>query len=59
MAERAGVDRSTLYKIEQSEPSVAMDSYFNVLRVLSLQEDILKLAGDDVYGRKLQDLNLL
>ncbi|PIQ29619.1 MAG: transcriptional regulator, partial [Bacteroidetes bacterium CG18_big_fil_WC_8_21_14_2_50_41_14] len=32
---------------------------FNVLRVLGLQDDFLKLAADDELGRKLQDLGLL
>ncbi|MGL4585430.1 MAG: helix-turn-helix domain-containing protein [Flavobacterium sp.] len=59
VAERAGIARSTLYLIEKGEPSVAMGAYFNVLRVLSLQDDFLKLAADDQFGRKLQDLNLL
>lgn len=36
-----------------------MGSYFNVLRVLGLHEDFLKLAADDEFGRKLQDLALL
>ncbi|MCC9044214.1 helix-turn-helix domain-containing protein [Myroides sp. M-43] len=47
VAERAGVARSTLYLIEKGEPSVAMGAYFNVLRVLSLQDDFLKLAAVD------------
>lgn len=59
VAERAGIARSTLYLIEKGEASVAMGSYFNVLRVLGLQDDFLKLAADDVFGRKLQDLGLL
>ena len=45
--------------IEKGEPSVAMGAYFNVLRVLGLQDDFLKLAADDDLGRKLQDLDLL
>jgi len=36
-----------------------MGAYFNVLRVLGLQNDFLKLAVDDDLGRKLQDLKLL
>lgn len=36
-----------------------MDVYFNVLRVLNLQDDFLKLATDDVFRRKLYDLDLL
>lgn len=59
VAERAGIVRSTLYLIEKGDPSVAMGAYFNVLRVLGLQDDFLKLAADDIFGRKLQDLDLL
>ena len=59
VAERAGIARSTLYLIEKGDASVAFGAYFNVLRVLGLQDDILKLAADDDLGRKLQDLDLL
>jgi transcriptional regulator with XRE-family HTH domain len=59
VAERAGIDRSTLYEIEKGRPSVSLGAYFNTLRVLGLQDDFLKLASDDEYGRKLQDLDLI
>ncbi|WP_312394341.1 helix-turn-helix transcriptional regulator [Chryseobacterium sp.] len=59
VAERAGIARSTLYLVEKGDSSVAMGAYFNVLRVLGLQNDFLKLAADDEMGRKLQDLDLL
>ncbi|MDP2115681.1 MAG: helix-turn-helix transcriptional regulator [Bacteroidota bacterium] len=59
VAERAGIDRSTLYQIEKGNPSVSMGAYFNVLRVLGLHDDFLKLAADDEFGRKLQDLSLM
>lgn len=59
VAERAGIARSTLYLVEKGDGSVAMGAYFNVLRVLGLQNDFLKLAADDELGRKLQDLDLL
>ncbi len=59
VAERAGIARSTLYLVEKGDTSVALGAYFNVLRVLGLQNDILKLAADDDFGRKLQDLELL
>lgn len=59
VAERADISRSTLYLIESGNPSVAMGGYFNVLRVLGLQDDFLKLAADDTLGRKLQDIELL
>lgn len=38
---------------------MAIGLYFNVFRVLNLQDDFLKLAVDDAFGRKLQDLDLL
>ena len=59
VAERADISRSTLYLIESGNSGVAMGAYFNVLRVLGLQDDFLKLAADDELGRKLQDLELL
>jgi hypothetical protein len=36
-----------------------MGAYFNVFRVLGLQDDFLTLAADDEMGRKLQDLELI
>jgi transcriptional regulator with XRE-family HTH domain len=59
VSERAGLDRKTLYRIEKGDPKVTLGAYFNVLRVLGLQDDFLKLAIDDNFGRKLQDLKLL
>jgi transcriptional regulator with XRE-family HTH domain len=59
VSERADINRTTLYQIEKGSSSVAISAYFNVLRTLGLQDDFLKLAADDIYGRKLQDLGLL
>jgi transcriptional regulator with XRE-family HTH domain len=59
VAERADISRSTLYLIESGNAGVAIGAYLNVLRVLGLQNDLLKLAADDEFGRKLQDLELL
>ena len=59
VSERAGIDRTTLYLIEKGTPSVSMGAYFNVLRVLGLQDDFLKLASEDKLGRDIQDLKLL
>ena len=59
VSERAGVNRTTLYRIEKGDPTVAIGSYFNVFRVLNLEDDFKKLALDDELGRKLQDLDLL
>ena len=59
VAERAGINRSTLYYIEKGDAKVGIGAYFNVLAVLGLQKDIMLLATDDVFGRKLQDIELL
>ena len=59
VSERAGIARSTLYLVEKGDACVSLGAYFNVLRVLGLQNDFLKLAADDEFGRKLQDLDLL
>lgn len=59
VAERANIARTTLYQIEKGNSGVAIGAYFNVLRVLGLQDDFLKIGADDTFGRKLQDLELL
>lgn len=58
VAERAGIGRSTLVKIEKGYPGVGIGHYLNVLKVLGLEKDFLLLAKDDELGRKLQDAKL-
>ncbi len=58
VAERAGISRVTLHKIEKGTPSVAIGSYFMVLHVLGLEQGFAELASDDAFGRRLQDLDL-
>ncbi|WP_340649647.1 helix-turn-helix domain-containing protein [Pseudoxanthomonas winnipegensis] len=58
VAQRAGVSRSTLYKVEAGDPGATLGSYVRVLAVLGLENDLQALAGDDKVGRKLQDLAL-
>jgi transcriptional regulator with XRE-family HTH domain len=59
VAERADISRNTLYLIEKGNPGVSIGAVFNVLRVLGLQDDFLKLGADDILGKKLQDIKLL
>ena len=58
VAERANISRSTLWMIEKGSPAVAMGAYMQVLFVLGLENDLSKVAADDVLGRKMQDLEL-
>ncbi len=58
VAERAGIARNTLIKIENGDEGVAVGSYLRVLIVLGLEEDLHAVAQDDVLGRKLQDAEL-
>ncbi len=57
-AERVGVSRDTLSRVEKGDPAVSFGTYLRFLRVLGLDADLDLLARDDVLGRKLQDLNL-
>jgi transcriptional regulator with XRE-family HTH domain len=58
VAQRADISRSTLWMIEKGSPAVAMGAYCQVLFVLGLENDLLKVGADDVLGKKLQDLRL-
>ena len=58
LAERAGMTRNTLHKIETGDRSVTMGSYANVLFCLNLEQDLLLICKDDPLGRTLQDANL-
>ena len=58
-AERAGISRNTLTKIERGEEGVAMGYYFRVLAILGLEKDLLLVAKDDELGRALQDAKLV
>jgi transcriptional regulator with XRE-family HTH domain len=58
VAQRAGISRTTLYKVEAGEAGATLGSYVRVLAVLGLEGDLDQLAADDRLGRKLQDLAL-
>ena len=60
VAERAGISRSSLWKVEKGDPSVAMGIYAAVLHALNnMDKDLLLLAKDDELGRQIQDMELL
>ncbi len=58
IAKRAGISRSSLYKVEAGDAGATLGTYLRVLAVLGLEADINALAADDKVGRKLQDLAL-
>lgn len=59
VAERANISRPTLWNIEKGAGGVSIAAYAQVLFVLGLEKDLLKLAGEDPLGRKLQDAELI
>lgn len=59
VAERAGLSRSTVIKIEKGDAGVAIGNYVQVLFILKLDQDLLNIAKDDELGRKIQDAGLV
>ncbi len=60
VAERAGISRATLYKVEKGNPSVAIGIYANVLHALNgMDRDLLLVAQDRAYIEKLQELDII
>jgi transcriptional regulator with XRE-family HTH domain len=59
MAERANISRKTLWAVETGTQGVAIGTYVQVLFVLGMEKDLLKVAEDDKLGRKLQDAELV
>lgn len=60
MAERAGIGRSTLHKVEKGDPSVAVGTYVTVLFVLGMTARLAELADSkhDAVGLDLEDERL-
>ena len=60
VAERAGISRTSLWKVESGSPAVAIGIYAAVLHALGgMDTDLLLIAKDDDWRRQMQDLNLL
>ena len=56
MAERAGISRTTLHKVERGDPGVSLGTCATVLFVLGLEERIAELADprNDAVGLDLE-----
>lgn len=59
ICKRAYISRTTLWKVESGDPSVAIGIYAVVLHAIdNMDRDLLKVAKDDELGRTLQDLRI-
>ncbi len=60
MAERAGVSRTTIGKIERGDPTTSIGSYASVLFVLGMTERLYGLVDimHDLVGRQLDEERL-
>ena len=60
MAERAGLSRSTIGKIEKGDPTTSMGGYATVLFVLGMDKRLSDLVDSmhDLVGRRLEDEKL-
>lgn len=58
VAQRAGITRKTLYRVERGDPAVAVGIFARVLQALRLENDLGAIGADDELGRKLQDAGL-
>lgn len=58
VSERAGISRTTLWNIERGKSNISISVLLKILSVYGMEQDLLKLAEDDILGRKLQDIGL-
>jgi hypothetical protein len=60
MAERAGISRTTLLKVEKGDPGVAVGTFATVLFVLGMLNRLAELAsaGTDEVGLALEEERL-
>ena len=59
VAERAGINRTTLRAVEKGMSTVTLGAYAAVLHALGgMDKDLKLVAQDDEYGRRIRELNL-
>ena len=58
LAQRAGISRPTLSKLENGDPGVSLAAFANVMFCLGLDSDLEAVGLDDALGRRLMDADL-
>ncbi len=60
LAARASISRTTLYNVENGDPTVAVGTYITVLFILGLLDRVSNLAdaNEDLLGRQLEEERL-
>lgn len=58
-AERMGMSRETLRRLEMGDPTISIGAYLRALHVLGLDDDINRMAHDDDLVRKLKSIAML
>jgi transcriptional regulator with XRE-family HTH domain len=56
MAERTGISRDTLHRLERGDASISIGALLTVLSILGLEADLDRVGADDWIGRTLQDM---
>lgn len=60
ICERACISRTSLWKVENGDPSVAIGIYGAVLHALNgMEDELLLVCKEDKLGRDIQDIKLL
>lgn len=57
-AQRSGLSRPTLYKVERGAPGVSLDTCLRVLLLYGLADDLCLVAAHDAAGEALQQTRL-
>jgi len=58
VAQRCGVTRQTLTRVEKGDPSVTIGVYMRVLGVLNMEKDLTQLAAVDPVGQRIRDAEI-
>lgn len=58
VAERAGIGRSTLVKVERGDAGVAIGIYLKVLSTLGLESELSEMAADRELSKRFEQARL-